>query len=264
MHTPLCGHAFGEPKEYVQAASDRGLHMITFTCHVPIAGDGFKQKGIRMQASELAAYRSAILEARQFGARIGVEVLYGIEAEIFPVSADLQAMHQLIAQEPFDFVLGSLHHMLPGFQMWLNQNALNTDEQIVAAYFDCLGDGAESGKYDSIAHMDVIRMYGTLKHAFHPAAYEQPIQRFLDRVAAAGVCMEINTSGLIKGDYTVHPDPLIMGWALQRNIPFTIGSDAHHPDMVGQFFDEIIPQFRSMGLKEIHFFRGRQRHRVPL
>jgi histidinol phosphatase-like PHP family hydrolase len=50
-----------------------------------------------------------------------------------------------------------------------------------------------------------------------------------------------------------------MDWALQRNIPFTLGSDSHHPDMVGQFFHEIIPQFRAAGLPAIHYFRNRKR-----
>jgi len=34
MHTPLCGHAVGEPKDYVETALQRGLDEIGFSDHV--------------------------------------------------------------------------------------------------------------------------------------------------------------------------------------------------------------------------------------
>ena len=41
MHTPLCGHAYGEPEEYVDQAASIGISLITFTCHIPMDGDGY-------------------------------------------------------------------------------------------------------------------------------------------------------------------------------------------------------------------------------
>jgi hypothetical protein len=39
------------------------------------------------------------------------------------------------------------------------------------------------------------------------------IREFLQAVVDADMCMEINTSGLTKVDFEVHPDPLILNWA---------------------------------------------------
>ena len=35
MHTPLCGHAFGDPSEYAQHAVKVGLEEIGFSDHAP-------------------------------------------------------------------------------------------------------------------------------------------------------------------------------------------------------------------------------------
>ncbi len=264
MHTPLCGHAFGEPVEYVEAAADTGLDLVTFTCHIPMEGEQFAQEGIRMRQSDLPAYKELIREARDHGKFLGVEVMFGIEAEIHPDQVAMKAMKKLLDSEPFDFVLGSLHHQLPAFRQWLHANNHTSDEEIIAAYFDCLGQGAMSGLYHSLSHPDVIRIYGTLRHPFHAEEHQAAITRCLDMVADAGVCMEINTSGLIKGDYVVHPDPVILDWAIERDIPFTIGSDAHAPHMVGQFFDPVIADLKQRGLEVLHYFKAGQRFEVEL
>jgi histidinol-phosphatase (PHP family) len=76
--------------------------------------------------------------------------------------------------------------------------------------------------------------------------------------------MEVNTSGLTKGDFEVHPDPLILRWAAEMGVRLTIGSDAHRPAAVGQFFELIQPMLFSMGFTELHYFRRRQRQAIPM
>ena len=264
MHTPLCGHALGAPIEYVDAAARNGISLITFTCHIPMREEGFGQKGIRMRKEEFPQYKEMIREARLHGKVKGVEVLYGIEAEVHPDEDTMTEMDVFLQSEPFDFVLGSLHHMLPIYREWLEDRNCRTDAEKISEYFRCLAIGAASGRYHSLSHPDVIRIYSTLEDRFDPAAHEKEIKTFLDVVKLNDVCLEINTSGLIKGDFVVHPDPLIMGWALEREIPFTIGSDSHAPERVGTPFEEVIGEFRELGLTELHYFRKGQRQTVSI
>ncbi len=264
MHTILCGHAFGSPQDYVEDAARQGISLITFTCHIPMREERFSQEGIRMHKRDLPLYREMITEARAHGEDLGVEVLYGIEAEVFPDPSSMEDMDEILHRESFDFVLGSLHHQLPAFRQWLAEKDYRKDSEKVAAYFDCLARGAASGRYHSLSHPDVIRIYGTLEEPFDPADHEPAIQDFLDRVADSGTCLEINTSGLSKGDFVVHPDPLILQWALERDIPFTIGSDSHAPQMVGQHFDAVLKEARKLGLDRLHYFREGQRVAVSL
>lgn len=217
-----------------------------------------------MRQYELPVYREIVAEAREHGANIGVEVLYGIEAEVFPDETIMREMDETIERESFDFILGSLHHMMPGYERWFRENNFISDAEKIAAYFQVLAAGAASGRYHSLSHPDVIRIYGTLENRFEPTEHESVIKNFLDSIADSGVCLEINTSGLIKGDYVVHPDPLIMQWALDRDIPFTIGSDSHTPEMVGQYFEEVIARFKTIGLDKLHYFKAGKRIEVAL
>lgn len=264
MHTPLCGHSRGDPQEFVDQAANRGIGLITFTCHIPMNRDDFGQEGTRMRPHQLTEYVQMIQNAAQYGKNLGVEVLTGIEAEIFPDSSVMKEMEHTLAEFPFDFVLGSLHHMLPSYRVWLRENGKISDSEIITSYFQHLGDAAESGRYHSLAHPDVIRVYGTLRKPFQPQEHQNIIETFLDRVAKSGTCLEINTSGRIKGDFVEHPDPQIMEWAAQRDIPFTIGSDSHLPDRVGADFEAVLEEAANRGLKNLNFFRNAQRNTIPL
>ena len=53
MHTPLCGHAEGEPTEYAAQAARVGLTEIGFTEHAPMPGDDYDDW--RMLEKDLAS-----------------------------------------------------------------------------------------------------------------------------------------------------------------------------------------------------------------
>ena len=264
MHTILCGHAAGNPCQYVESAASQGLERITFTCHIPLEpAEDFGGSGIRMKKSELGKYRSMVEEAAHRGRELGVDVLYGVEAEVFPDPKIMAKVRKIIESEPFDFVLGSLHHQMPGYHDWLEEHGYYEDPDIIAAYFRHLGEGVRSGLYDSIAHPDVIRIYGTVA-PFDPRKYQIEIEEFLNALAEKDHCMEVNTSGLIKGVYEVHPAPIILEWARERDIRLTMGSDAHQPEQVGQYFGPVCELLLSLGYEKIHYFRQRERIEVSL
>lgn len=264
MHTPLCGHALGEPEEYVEVAARRGLDRIIFTCHIPLEPDEvFGGPGIRMRPGQLPAYRAAVERARRRGEALGVEVLRGIEAEIFPDADALRRMDAVLAAEDFDFVLGSQHHQLDGYRHYLQAAGLHEDPAIIRFYFAELAEAARSGRYDSLAHPDVIQIYGTVE-PFHPEDYRHEIHAFLDTCAECRQPLEVNTSGWNKGIHQVHPHPVVLSWAAERGIPFTLGSDAHAPDQIAQHFPRARDLLRSLGVEEVLTFRQRQPERIPL
>ena len=130
-------------------------------------------------------------------------------------------------------------------------------------YFRHLREGVLSGRYDSMSHPDVIRTYGVVSE-FQPAKHELVIRDFLQAVIDQDICMEVNTSGLIKGDFEVHPDPLILDWASEMGVKLTIGSDSHQPNTVGRFFETVQPMLLEKGFRHLHFFRRRERVRIDM
>ena len=263
MHTPLCGHAIGEPNDYVDVACARGIDLITFTCHIPMDKDDFGGPGIRMGEDQLDEYIELIGQAAKYGDTIGVEVLCGIEAEVFPVMERLTLMDDILTRHPFDFVLGSLHAALPSYRAYLASQSIFEDAAIIERYFQDLRDGVASGRYHSMSHPDVIRLYGVVNH-FDPSSHETVIRSFLQAAIDNDVCIEVNTSGLIKGDYVVHPDPIILDWAAEMKVKLTLGSDSHRPESVAQKYDEVLPFLKEIGFEEVHYFREGKREVIEI
>lgn len=263
MHTPFCGHAVGEPIEYAARAAELGIDLITITCHIPMRAAAFGQAGIRMDREQLDDYVALIDQTALEARALGVEVLCGIEAEVFPDETELEPMDAILAEYSFDFVLGSLHAQCQSYLDWLHKNKVKSDAMRIDSYFRHLKDGAQSGRYDSMSHPDVIRTYGVVRQ-FDPQPHEEVIREFLQAVVDEDMCMEVNTSGLNKGDFEVHPDPVILDWASEMGVKLTIGSDAHMPGSVGQHFDRIQPLLRDKGFQALHYFRGRQRVRIDM
>lgn len=263
MHTPLCGHAVGEPREYVDSAARQGIDLITFTCHIPMDDVGFGNEQIRMHKDQLPAYLDAVGDAAEYGRSHGVEVLCGIEAEYFADEAALGSMDDTLASHPFDFVLGSLHHQVPIYRDRLRASGLDQDPAIIDDYFQTLATGARTGRYNSMSHPDVIRIYGTVTH-FIPQQHEDSIRAFLAAARDSDTCIEVNTSGLFKGVYELHPDPLILKWAHEMGVPLTIGSDAHVPERVGGAFDTVLPLLSQIGFRHLHYFKQGQRQKIDL
>lgn len=265
IHTPLCGHALGEPDSIIEAADERGLRMITFTCHIPMPDDAFGGRGIRMRRDELPVYRRFVDEAKRLGTPRGIEVRYGIEAEIFPEEGVMAQMDEILKAEPFDFVLGSLHHQLPAYHTWLRERGLETDAEVVRHYFKHLESGVRSGRYDSVAHPDLIRLYGTIAGPFDPADYEETIRAALRAAAESGTCWEINTSGKFKGQGPhIHPLPEIFAWAVEEGVSFTLGSDTHAPEMLTQGFDDARRLLEINGVASIRTFLRREAEERPV
>lgn len=258
MHTPLCGHAVGEPIEYARCAAEKGIDVITFTCHIPMKWKAFGQSGTRMRYDQIEEYRKWVHDTAAEASEFGVEVLCGIEAEVYPDEKHMQSMDEVLDGYRWDFVLGSLHAHCRSYLNWLNDHKAKDDHTRVDYYFRHLREGVLSGRYDSMSHPDVIRTYGVVRE-FKPIEHEAVIRDFLQAVVDQDICMEVNTSGLVKGAFEVHPDPLILDWASEMGVRLTIGSDSHQPNTVGRFFDTVQPLLLGKGFENLYFFRGRNR-----
>lgn len=263
MHTSLCGHADGDPIDYVLSAARKHIRLITFTDHIPMSASGFGHRFHRMHPCQLSKYLYQIARARELGHRYGVQVLCGIEAEIFPDNAIMQEMDKLLVDQNFDFVLGSLHHHLDGYQTWLSNRNIHSEYDIIETYFEHVIEGIESGRYHSIAHLDVIKAYGTVAH-FDPKHHERTILRLLEAAYQNQVCIEINTSQLRTGEEQLFPAPLILKWATEINNRFTLGSDAHHPKNVGRYYEPAAAQLDSLGIDRLYYFKKGTAHSVPV
>ncbi len=249
MHTPLCKHAWGEPEEYAQQALKAGLKGIIFTCHCPMP-NGFWPT-VRMSESEFDTYVALVQRAAD-AYKGKLDIRLGIESEYFPGCEEyITALHQ---RADFHYVLGAVHWQA---KEYLNKFETGTIENFRRTYFEHLAKSAESGLYDSLAHPDLVKNYHPDSWCF--AIVKNTVSGALDRIAATGVAMELNTSGLNKSYSEMNPGLEMLRMMADRKIPIVLGSDSHRPVRVGEHFVTALNHLTEAGYEKVSYFLNRQR-----
>lgn len=254
MHTVLCRHATGEIGQYAAVARKRGLAGIVVTCHNPLPG-GYSQD-VRMYPEQLPEYFRLVAQARwawegRIDVRLGLECDYVPGMEAF--------LEKQAATADWDYLLGSVHpHVGEYRRVWYRGNAVDFQR----AYFEHLSMAAETRLFDCLSHPDVVK--NVFPGEWNVQRIMPDICRALDRIAAAGVAMELNTSGLMKDIPEMNPGLAMLKEMRKRNIPVVIGADAHAPEFVGWHFEAACDMLRDAGYRQASFFLGRKRVDVDL
>ncbi len=253
-HTTLCNHAEGTPEEYAARAERVGLRGIIFTCHCPLP-DGVSAT-VRMRPGEYDLYHRMIAATRdKFAGRVDVRA--GLESDYYPgVEPWLEELH---ARYPLHHVLGSIHPQLHDYRDRYFTGDVFAYQQ---TYFDHLAQAAESGLFDTLAHPDLIK--NMPPQAWDFARIEPVIARALDRIAATGVAMELNTSGVNKAFPEMNPGPRMLAMMAERGIPVVIGADAHVPDRVGDGYVAALQTLAAAGHRDVHLVLDRRRQAIPI
>ncbi len=254
MHTPLCRHARGEPEDYAAVAQRRGLKGIVVTCHNP-TNDGWSPT-VRMSEDELDDYVALVERARETW-RGRVDVRVGIESDYVPgLEAWLEDLH---GRADFNHVLGSVH---PHLKDYKERYFTGDFEAFRRTYFEHLAMAAETGLFDTIAHPDLVKAVEPAQWSYE--LFADAIRDCLDRIAATGTAMELNTSGLNKPIGEVYPGPEMLGEMQQRGIPVVMGADAHDPHRVSANFEDALELLANAGYTQVSFFLNRQRQDHPI
>ncbi|MCD0165498.1 histidinol-phosphatase [Deinococcus sp. 12RED42] len=251
MHTPLCGHATGSPREYAQAALDAGLAGICFTDHMPMPA--WYDAPWRMRLDQLAQYVEDVRAVQaEFAGRLDVRL--GLEADFHPGTE--RFVEEVLGAHPWDYVIGSIHYIgawgfdNPEFIAEYDSRDL---EGLYRDYYALAEGAAKSGLFDSIGHLDLPKKFGHRDPDGYAALHA------LDVIAERGVALDFNTAGWRKPVAEAYPAPDLTRAAAERGIPFVLGSDAHKPGEVGHRFTDAIKQIHDVGGR-IVTYQGRVRH----
>ncbi|MEW6724162.1 MAG: histidinol-phosphatase HisJ family protein [Bacillota bacterium] len=191
----------------------------------------------------------------------GYPIRIGIEVDF--VAPWCETTREFLSAYPFDYILGSVH--------WLGdwgfddpRNIFEWDGRDVEAsyreYYQLLAQAARSGLFDSLAHPDLIKIYG-----YRPTEpVEEAVEEALQAVATAGIALEINTAGIRKPVGEIYPAPALLSRARHLGIPITLGSDAHEPADAGRDLDRAVELARAAGYTEVVGFDRRQRRMLPI
>jgi histidinol-phosphatase (PHP family) len=257
IHTPLCRHAEGNPAEYKAAAARQGIPALAFTDHIPNP-DGHDPLH-RMALEDWPTYREMVFAQRNTEPP---SVLFGGEADYYEGCE--RFLKPWLAGEAFDIMIGSVHYIGNWCFDDPDQRRVWDTVDVTEAwrnYFRQLGRLADTRLADVIGHLDLPKKFG-----YRPSdkLVKEMAQPALDRIAAAGLAIEINSSGLRKPVGEIYPSPLLLELAREREIPICFGSDAHRPDEVGYRFADSLKLARAAGYSQAVRFAARHKLAYPL
>lgn len=259
MHTPLCHHAEGWPKEYAAIALERGITEIGFSDHSPMAK---KFDDWRMDYAELDRYFEIVREAQKdYAARLDIRL--GLECDYLDGCGDW--IDTLNSRADFDYLIGSVHYLDSDWAVddpdpkWAVRWEGSIDK-IWTHYWALFRQCANSGLFDFLAHPDLVKKFG-----HHP---DGDLRRFyepaIEVIADNDLTIELSTAGLRKPCAEMYPSRDFLELAYQADIPLVISSDAHRPEEVAMNFEAAIKLAKDIGYTHTARFSKRQRSLVPL
>jgi len=195
-------------------------------------------------------------------------LLHGIE--LGEPCFDTALAQEVLQAHPYDFVLASQHRLsdqLPDY--YFIDYSEWTDEAIVremANYFEEVLRVVRWNGFDSLAHLTYPFRY--LPEKWRNGDYSEwsdVIDELLGTLAQNGKALEINTSGIRKGQGMTSPDlPLVRRFYELGGRHITIGSDAHRSNEVGADLEVAAAIAREAGFTHYTVYRNRQPQRLSL
>lgn len=211
----------------------------------------------RMEFSQMDFYEKMILSVKE-RFKDEVEVLLAYEVDFLNGIDNSEVL-----KRDADFFIGSVHFLNHwGFDnpefigLWKNRNIDDTYSE----YFDSIEALAKSGQFDILGHIDLIKIF-----KFLPTKDIRILAKnALNTIKKSNLVVEINSAGLRKPIKELYPSDALFEELACKNIPITIGSDAHEVSQVGQNYDKALTKAKEFGYSKVAIFRKRDREFVEI
>jgi len=246
-HTPLCNHAEGTIDEYIKKAIASKTKYFGICDHAPMDFD----PKYRMKFEEMQQYEKSVKNAKECY-KDQIEILLGYEVDYLP-----NHMDERVLTADVDYLIGSVHFLEGwGFDnpefigKWEEQDI----DEIWQNYFDTIEAMAKSNLFDIVGHLDLIKVFKFMpnKNIIEMA------KNALIAIKNSGMVIELNVSGYRKAIAESYPSEALLKEVYKLNIPITFSSDAHMPEQVALFNDEIVSLAKSVGYRECAYFTKRK------
>ncbi len=247
-HTPLCNHAEGEIFEYIEKAIKAGTQYLGFSDHAPMDFD----PKYRMGFDEMQKYESDVLQAKE-KYKDKIEIFLAYEVDYLEGHMD-----ERILNAEVDYLVGSVHFIGEwGFDNpeFIGRYESEDIDEIWQKYFDAIEKMAQTGLFDIVGHLDLIKVFKFLPNKDILSIAKNALLA----IKKADMVLEINMAGLRKPVHEPYPSLDILKEAYKLGIPITFGSDAHKPEQVSLYAKEVTEMAKSVGYTKCAIFRNRKR-----
>lgn len=247
---------------YAAQAVERGIPEIAITDHVDFDPRDPAYRYTRFEDRERTVRDAADRWAKQgVVIRFGAEVTYNRKWD-----ADVR---DHLRRYRYDYVIGSVHDW-PESPYWPSRIRSFVEgrslDEILEPYYTEVIAAAQTGLFDTIGHLDVVKRY--LHPMITPAdlATRQDLQEpALRAIVEAGVALEVNSSGLRYPGAETYPSAAVV--ARYRELGgerVVVGSDAHSRGSFAARLDESYAHLAAAGFEALAFRRGAERVTIPI
>jgi len=250
-HTTLCNHAEGELSAYIEEAIRQGIDIYGVSDHAPMDFD----PKYRMSFAQMQEYKTMVLSVQE-KYKEQIEVLFAYEVDYLPGHMDKR-----ILDADVDYLIGSAHFIDKwGFDNpeFIGKYEGADIDTIWKEYFDIIRDMAETGYFDIVGHLDLIKVFKYMPKGDLVEIAEEALQA----IKNADMVLELNVAGYRKPCAEPYPSKALLERAFQMGIPITFSSDAHKPEQVGLFREEIENFAKEVGYIQCAYFKKRERFMV--
>ncbi len=239
------------PEEMVKFALAKGFRSLGFSSH-SCSSRPDRKKSVWLEKNE--AYRREVLRlAEAYRDRLeiylGLEVESGIEIDV----------------SPYDYLIGAVHLLQRNGEYFGVDTSLAVTEDAIArhfggsvmayveAYYHAMAEIPKTGKYDILAHFDLITKFKEQKALIDESdpRYLRAAFDALDAIEGKIPFFEVNTGAISRG-YRTSPYPsipLLLEFK-RRGFGVVVTTDCHNGEWLDCAYRESVELLRTVGFKE--------------
>ncbi len=250
LHTKASRDGTGDFVDFIKEAMKKRIDEIGFSEHLldsPARPTDF-----------MDGYVQRFLEVKKDS---DIPIRLGAEVDYFPDQTE--TIRELLRKYPFDYVIGSIHFLdnwpvdsFKQMELYFKRDIL----QVYKDYFGTVRMLCESRLFDTLGHADVVKIFGFKPNCDITAMLEENA----DAIAENDICVEINTAGLERRCAEIYPSKQFLELLKKRDVPITLGSDAHRPQDVGRSFDKAFELIEAVGFTHLCTFEERKRRSISI
>jgi len=245
-------------EEMILASKAAGLTSVGVSLHGPMPFE----TSWGCPAEKVPAYIAEVRALQQKYAG-EIDVYLGIEWDVTAEDIDLK---------PYDYVIGSVHHVPAEGFPGVDSNPETTEKYIrelyagdadaaAEAYFGELEKVAARPEVGIVGHLDLITKFDEIGHFFNPKSprYRKAALAAMEKLIAAGKIFEVNTGAISRGYRTTpYPSKELLAKLHEMGAKVTVSADAHHVSGVTCAFDVAEKMVKDAGFEEIWVLQGKK------
>jgi histidinol-phosphatase (PHP family) len=216
----------------VRAAEQAGLDGVGFADHCNVSereamADAKYALGFNLDQT-YERRRKALERIRE---RADVAVYDGVEVDYDP--RDEAEIESFLAEAEFQYTVGSVHHLEDvnvHFSGYFEDKSDAELDALTEEYVDRLVRMVEEELFDIAAHVDLLERTEVFRGRLTTDHYE----RIADAFADSATVPEINAGRVTRSYGEFHPRPALVAALEERGVAFTVGTDSHQPEEIGE------------------------------